>query len=138
MQLNGIAHIQLTVNNFEQARTFYRQLFAFLDMKIVMNEANVLYGVGSKTGIAISPSTPENADTRFDQRRIGLHHFCLRCRAREDVDAIHQFLLSIGARIIYPPQEGEWAPGYYSVLCEDPEGIRIEFNYVPGKGLLAE
>lgn len=31
---------------------------------------------------------------------------------------------------------GPWAPGYKSVLFEDPDGIRIEFNYVAGKGLL--
>jgi hypothetical protein len=27
-------------------------------------------------------------------------------------------------------------PGYYSVLLEDPDGIRREMNYVPGKGIL--
>jgi hypothetical protein len=26
--------------------------------------------------------------------------------------------------------------GYYSVLFEDPDGIRLEINHVPGKGLL--
>ena len=34
------------------------------------------------------------------------------------------------------PEEGDWAPGYYYVLFEDPDGIRIEVNHVPGKGLL--
>jgi hypothetical protein len=28
------------------------------------------------------------------------------------------------------------AKGYYSVLFEDPDGIRIEINHVPGKGNL--
>ena len=28
------------------------------------------------------------------------------------------------------------APGYYSVLFEDPDGTRLEINHVPGKGLL--
>ena len=28
-------------------------------------------------------------------------------------------------------------PGYYSVLFEDPDGIRPEVNYIPGRGLLA-
>ena len=27
-------------------------------------------------------------------------------------------------------------PGYYSLLFEDPSGIRLEINHVPGKGLL--
>ena len=32
----------------------------------------------------------------------------------------------------------DWAPGYYSVLFEDPDGIRLEVNHVPGAGVLAE
>jgi predicted lactoylglutathione lyase len=67
-----------------------------------------------------------------------LHHFCLRARRREDVDALHVFLRSIGARIVHPPEEASWAPGYYSVLFEDPDGIRIEANHVPGKGNLTD
>ena len=41
----------------------------------------------------------------------------------------------IGNRL---PEEGPWAPGYYSTLFEDPDGIRIEANFVPGKGNLRE
>ena len=43
-----------------------------------------------------------------------------------------------GARIVHAPEEGGWAPGYYSVLFEDPDGIRLELSFVPGAGLLAE
>jgi len=32
--------------------------------------------------------------------------------------------------------EGDFAPGYYYFVFEDPDGIRLEINYVPGKGLL--
>ena len=27
------------------------------------------------------------------------------------------------------------APGYYSILFEDPDGVRLELNFVPGKGV---
>jgi hypothetical protein len=50
---------------------------------------------------------------------------------------VYGFLKTIGAKIVHPPETGSWAPGYYSVLFEDPDGIRIEVNHVPGKGLLA-
>jgi hypothetical protein len=43
----------------------------------------------------------------------------------------------MGATIIHAPQDGTWAPGYYSVLFEDPDGIRLEANFVPGAGVLA-
>ena len=88
--------------------------------------------------MAIAPGAPEFEDSAFDQRRVGLHHVCFRARSREDVDAIHAVALEIGAKIVHPPEDGRFAPGYYSVLFEDPDGIRIEANFVPGKGHLEE
>ncbi len=137
MEMNGIAHIQLTVNDFAGCREFYAKLFEWLEMRVIFDAEQVFYGVGSRTGIAISPSDRRFADAPFEQRRIGLHHFCLRARSREDVDALYKFVRAIGARIVHPPEEANWAPGYYSVLFEDPDGIRIEANHVPGKGHLA-
>jgi len=47
--------------------------------------------------------------------------------------------VSAGAQILQPPKELDYfAPGYYSVLFEDPCGTRLEVNFVPGKGHLAE
>ena len=40
--------------------------------------------------------------------------------------------------MICTDEEDGFAPGYYSVLFEDPDGIRLEINHVPGKGLLAD
>ena len=74
---------------------------------------------------------------KFEQRRVGLHHVCLRAREHGDVDEIYGFLKTIGAKIVHPPEDAPWAPGYYSVLFEDPDGIRLEVNHVPGKGVLA-
>ena len=71
---------------------------------------------------------------KFQQRRVGLHHVCLRARERGDIDEIYGFLKTIGAKIVHAPEDGPWAPGYYSVLFEDPDGIRLEVNHVPGKG----
>ena len=65
-------------------------------------------------------------------------HLWFRARSREDVDAAHAFLLELGAEIVRLPQEGPWAPGYYSLSFRDPEGIRLELNHVPGPGLLDE
>ena len=60
------------------------------------------------------------------QQRVGLHHLCLRARSREDVDRCAALLKEIGANIVRGPLEGTWAPGYYYVLFEDPDGIRLE------------
>ena len=44
----------------------------------------------------------------------------------------------MGATIVRGPLEGTWAPGYYYVLLEDPDGIRLEINHVPGAGVFAD
>lgn len=136
MQLNGIAHAYLTVKDFGQCLPFYEKLLAFFDMKCLVKTDKLFYCVGSRTGVGIKAASAEHASTPFDQNRAGLHHLCFRARSRQDVDQIYKFLLDLGARIVHPPQEDDWAPGYYSVLFEDPDGLRLEVNYVPGKGNL--
>jgi catechol 2,3-dioxygenase-like lactoylglutathione lyase family enzyme len=137
MEINGIAHIQLTVADFPAARAFYGQLLPFLGLTPVMDLDVFYYCVGARTGVAISPVEDAYAGDRFVQRRVGLHHVCFRARERADVDAVHAFVEKLGAKIVRAPEESSWAPGYYSTLFEDPDGIRIEVNHVPGKGLLA-
>ena len=136
MEINGIAHLQLTVNDLQRAMLFYEEVLAFMGMQAVVKNPEFLYMIGGRTAVAITRSSAENRDAVFDQRRIGLHHVCFRARSREDVDALHVFLRERGVRIVHPPEEGTWAPGYYSVLFEDPDGIRVEANFVPGKGHL--
>ena len=136
MEINGIAHLQLTVNDLQRAMPFYEEVLAFMGMQAVVKNPDFLYMIGGRTAVAITRSSAENRDAVFEQRRIGLHHVCFRARSREDIDALHAFLRERGARIVRPPEEGTWAPGYYSLLFEDPEGIRLEVNFVPGKGHL--
>ncbi len=135
VQVNGIAHIQLTVSN-SQCLDFWERLCHFLEMKTLIKGDDVRYCIGSRTGIMARLAPPEKRDGVFDQDRSGLHHFCFRARSREDVESIFDFVNNtLEAKIIHAPQEGgQFAPGYYSVLFEDPDGIRVEVNYVPGKG----
>jgi catechol 2,3-dioxygenase-like lactoylglutathione lyase family enzyme len=135
--INGIAHIQLTVTSMERSVPFYRKLLHSLHMVTLMDQPEFFYCIGGRTGVAISPIELEFKDQPYHQRRAGLHHLCFRARTREDVDAIYQTALELQARIIRAPREEAWAPGYCSVLFEDPDGIRIEANHVPGKGHLA-
>jgi catechol 2,3-dioxygenase-like lactoylglutathione lyase family enzyme len=136
VELNGIAHIQLTVNDPDRCLPFWEKLCHFLAMKTLIKGEGVLYCIGSRTGILVRAAPAERRREAFDQDRAGLHHFCFRARRREDVDAIHRFLVDeLAARIVHPPEDGgHFAPGYYSVLFEDPDGIRVEVNHVPGKG----
>jgi len=136
--VNGIAHIQLTVRDPEHCLPFWEKLCHFLDMKTLIRGDDVVYCIGSRTGILVRGAPEDRRDRGFDQDSAGLHHFCFRARSREDVDAIYRFAVDeLRARVVHPPEEGShFAPGYYSVLFEDPDGIRVEVNHVPGKGHL--
>ena len=136
--INGMAHVVLTVSDFRRARAFYARLLPACGMRLVFDGPKFAYFVGARTAIGIEPCDPAYEGERFVQSRVGLHHLCLRARSREDVDRCAALLREMGATIVRAPAEGTWAPGYYSVLFEDPDGIRLEVNFVPGAGLLGD
>jgi catechol 2,3-dioxygenase-like lactoylglutathione lyase family enzyme len=137
IDINGMAHVVLTVSDFPRARAFYASLLPAFGMKPVFDGPKFTYFVGARTAIGIEPCDPAYQGERFVQQRVGLHHLCLRARSREDVDRCAALLRELGATIVHAPARGTWAPGYYSVLFEDPDGIRLEVNHVPGAGVLA-
>ncbi len=132
MEINGVAHIALTVSDFAVSRRFYAALLPRLGLAPFIDEDGYFYCVGGRTGVAIRPSQQPGA--RFSQETPGLHHLCLRARERADVDEFHALAVELGAKVVRAPEESSWAPGYYSTLIEDPDGIRIEMNHVPGRG----
>jgi catechol 2,3-dioxygenase-like lactoylglutathione lyase family enzyme len=121
IEVNGMAHVILTVSQWDKARAFYGELLPFL---------------GLTTAVGIQRAAKEHEGERFVPSRVGLHHFCIRARSREDVDLVAAKLREMGAHIDRGPLAGDWAPGYYYIVFEDPDGIRLEVNFIPGKGLL--
>ena len=139
IDLNGIAHVQLSVTDFPRSRDFYHWLLhETFGMTIQYDAPRAFYCIGGRTGVLITPADPDLSADRFDQRRVGLHHLCFRLRSEADVEALHAALTARGAvKIVHAPEAGPWAPGYHSILFEDPDGIRLEANFVPGRGNLA-
>jgi len=138
MEVNGIAHIFITAGDFDASRAFYSKLLPFLGLKVVADAPGIYYCVGARTGFGIEAPPQRVKGKRFVQGDVGLHHVCFRARERGDVDEAHRFLVEIGAHIVHAPQQDNYAPGYYSILFEDPDGTRLEINHVPGRGLLQE
>jgi len=144
IQINGIAHIQLTVLDGKRCLPFWERLCKFLGMNTLIKGDDVVYSIGGRTGILVREAPKDRASSSkdashggsFNQDRAGLHHFCFRARSREDVEAAHAFIeADPDATVIHGPEDGDhFAPGYYSILFEDPDGIRVEVNHVPGKG----
>jgi catechol 2,3-dioxygenase-like lactoylglutathione lyase family enzyme len=138
VEINGVAHVVLRATRFEACVRFYDRLMPELGLQAVQRDDDSVYYVGGRTAVGIRRVDPEYADDPDVEGGAGLDHLCFRARGRQDVDELHRLLESIGADVVRPPREGPWAPGYYSLSFRDPEGIRLEVNHVPGKGLLAD
>ncbi len=138
IEINGMAHIILAVSEWEQCKEFYEAFLSFLGLHCVFSGEDYIYYVGGRTAVGVGRCDAQYNQDRFRQNSVGLHHACFRARSREDVDKVYEFLKNRQVTIVHLPEEGPWAPGYYSVLFEDPAGVRLEVNYVPGKGILAE
>ena len=139
IEINGVAHVVLRVNRIAECIEFYDRLMPFLGLRAVPPRSEeFVYYVGGRTALAVRLADPEQAGHAHVETGPGLDHLCFRARRREDVDAVYSFLLEAGADIVRAPEEGPWAPGYYSLSFRDPEGIRLELNHVPGPGLLGE
>ena len=105
VSVNGIAHIQLTVNDPQSCIPFWEKLCNFLEMKTLIRNDTTVYCIGSRTGILVRGAPAEKRDVAFDQDTAGLHHFCFRARSQEDVDRIYEFVTSeLDARVIHGPE----------------------------------
>jgi catechol 2,3-dioxygenase-like lactoylglutathione lyase family enzyme len=136
MEINGIAHVMLTAGDYPRTREFYRKLLPFLGLHALYDTDERYYAVGGRTAFGVQACDPAHQGGRFVQGRVGLHHVCFRARSREDVDAVHALAVELGATVVHSPEEASFAPGYYSTLFEDPDGVRLEVNFVPGRGHL--
>lgn len=137
MHIYGISHIALNVSNISKSKLFYDKILPYLGMKLIHNSTKSFYYIGGSTGILIQQINKKNAlkNKKFSQNNLGLHHFCFRMKSKIAIDSFYKVLLNANCNIIRGPLSGDWVPGYYYLLFEDPDNIRLEVNYVPGKGV---
>jgi len=141
MAATGIHHIALVVNEWEISEPFYMALAEALGAKPFINargaphrsaEGRVLIFLGNGFMFSIWEALDDNRNHRFTDYNVGLHHFAFQAPSREAVDLLYQTMLGIGAEIVDPPREYDYVPGYYAVFFRDPDGIRLEYAYLPG------
>lgn len=59
IEINGMAHVILTVTRFRKAREFYKNLLPKFGMACVMDGEDFCYHVGGRTAIGIRKCDPE-------------------------------------------------------------------------------
>jgi catechol 2,3-dioxygenase-like lactoylglutathione lyase family enzyme len=132
IQVNGMAHVILTVTSFGRALEFYGRLMPFFGLEKVFEGEKFAYWVGGRTALGIQRCDDAYRSETFVQCRVGLHHLCFRAKSRDDVDRTAAFLKQLRAEIVRGPELRAWALGYYYILFEDPDKIRLELCLEPG------
>jgi glyoxylase I family protein len=137
MLRGSLSHLDLTVSDLERSVVFYDRVLARLGYRRLddVGAGAPCWAIADRSGgsftIALKPARPESQPTRHDRYAPGLHHLAFHADSRADVDALHRFLLEIGATLLDPPAEYGYTPGYYAVFFADPDGIKLEVVFEP-------
>jgi glyoxylase I family protein len=139
MARGNISHIALSVSDLDRSTEFYDKVFKFIGFKRVevpesiqsAMKTRLKVWVGPGYSISIRPSKGEFARRPHDRTAPGFNHLAFSAEARADVDKMLDLLNEIGAGVLDPPAEYPYAPGYFAIYFTDPDGLKLEFAYVP-------
>jgi catechol 2,3-dioxygenase-like lactoylglutathione lyase family enzyme len=71
IETNGVAHVILSVSEWDQCRTFYQALLPFLGLEQVFAGEDFVYYVGGRTAVGINRCDAMYAGRRFVQGSVG-------------------------------------------------------------------
>jgi catechol 2,3-dioxygenase-like lactoylglutathione lyase family enzyme len=138
----AVHHVIVTVNDLTRSGKFYAALMPRLGYPDFHDLGNFL-GWSPSAG-RFSPAAagggsfwlkqadPRYAGESFSKDRVGLCEISFNAESRAHVDALARDVESFGGRILHPPREyTEYSPGYYALFFTDPDGIKLEFSYLP-------
>ena len=118
------SHVDLRVRDAQRARAFYSALFAPLGMQA---------DVGTNfTSYSIDPDAPDAEQEWFGftedaGMEPGSGRLSFWAETRDTVDRMAEAARAAGARAIEGPAlESQYAPTYYAVFFEDPDGNKLE------------
>ena len=129
VEVLGIDHVYLAVRDLAASTRFYDGVMAVLGYRRVEStiggDPHVHY-YNRQFGFSLRPARP--GTPAHDPYAPGLHHFCFRVLDERAVDQASRELRALGVTVsearIYP----EYAPDYYAVFFDDPDGIRLEIT----------
>jgi catechol 2,3-dioxygenase-like lactoylglutathione lyase family enzyme len=134
----AVHHIDLSVGDVARSREFYSVVLGFMGYRLSHDVSDGVtdFDIGERGGdfcsIGIRRVAGPNAGRAHDRYSLGMHHLAWNAQSREDVEKMHALLLRIGATVLDPPAHyPEYSEGYYAVFFADPDGLKLEYCYVP-------
>jgi len=131
IEVLGVEHIDLTVNDVARSRAFYDKVLGELGFR-KFDDENYLHWSNAQMTIAIRAASDTHRGAEFDRYRVGFHHLALRARSRADVDQFHRFLVREKLTVLDTPAEyPQYGRDYYAVFFADPDGMKLELVHFP-------
>ena len=123
-QIVGLNYVSLYIEDFAEALDFYERVFGPAENA---DEAGQIYGwwMGS-TWLTVFPSkggTHEGSNSRNVE-------FAIQVSTPEEVDALHQALITAGAKNCWAPEDTTMYEEMRFSCVDDPFGVRIDI-YCP-------
>lgn len=122
------------MSDLARSEAFYDRAFAealgFRKNRFVIgSDAHVQYFC-RHFGYVLRPARSSGPRSGHDAYAPGLHHFCLRVDAPEDVQAVAARLREAGVEASEARLYPEYAEDYWATFFADPDGLRLEVtNY---------
>lgn len=124
-------HLILNATDLVRSRRFYEWLMPQVGYEGKRAYDGTVGWFGAYGSFWLKQGDARFATDRFDKDRVGLCEIAFRAASRAQVDGVAKGLVAAGARILDPPREYPYRPGYYAVFFADPDGIKLELVHIP-------
>jgi glyoxylase I family protein len=139
MARGSVNHLALSGSDFARSTEFYDRVLGFMGYtRVEVPEATQqsmktrLHAWASPNGaVTLRPAKAESASQPQNRNAPGVNHLAFNAEDRADVEKFYDLLKAIGAKILDPPAEYAYFPGYFAVYFADPDGLKCEFAFVP-------
>lgn len=126
---HGVQHIGLAVSKLEESAEFFTKILGWEEVKRREDYPAIFVRDNALTITLWKTQTDE--PVKFDRKtNIGLHHLALRVENKEELFQLLDVLKENQIEIEFEPTFIREGPSMH-MMCYEPSGIRIEFNY-PG------
>jgi glyoxylase I family protein len=135
IEVFGVEHIDVTVNDLARSAIFYDKVMAALGFRRLVEDDDdghdIRWGNAHIT-FAIRHAPPAERDAPFNRYRVGLHHLAFKAKSRTAIDEFHRFLVRENLPVLDAPAEyPQYGPNYYAVFFADPDGMKLELVHFP-------
>lgn len=128
----SLYHIHLNVSDAKVSIPFYKDLFAYLEYKIIDESPEHIGVSNGSTDFWIIETEKMYKGNKFHRKNTGINHLAFRLNSKEEVDSFtNEFLKPKGITTLYdtPKVFPEYGGEYYAVFFEDPDRIKLEVMY---------